>query len=169
MLARLSFVDDVKSYRAIEKYTKLLDDELHDWAMLVFQQSRILIETSLTNDKKIFIASGMGGIDNKIRFLGIFKSNGRKKFENWQKNIIEKELLFTLPQYEIIVEEINVYETFVSFLCLVPINVSTKKMFRKVLNDCNEIGDFLSEKIFVTNMKKLSKNEISELIYKKNI
>ena len=164
--ARLSFVDDVKAFRALEKFADIENNELHDWAVLTLQQSRILIETALTDESRIYISSGMGGVGNKLRFFCIFTTLNKTKFIDLQKSIVEKEINYTLPLYDGVVEEIIFYDTYVSFTSLIPINISLKDVLNTVVDDCNILGEFLSESIFVTNVKKLNKEEIEELINK---
>ncbi len=167
LLVRLSFEDDVKAFRALEKFAEIDDnEELHDWGVLTLQQSRILIETALTDENRIYISSGMGGVGNKLRFFSIFSTLNKTVFNDLQKTIVEKEINYTLPTHEGVVEEVIFYDTYVTFTSLIPIDVSLKDVLNKVVDDCNVLGNFLSESIFVTNVKRLNEEEIDELINK---
>jgi hypothetical protein len=165
-LVQLAALDNVKSFRAIEKYCQIAEPELRDWATLAMNESRMIMESSLTNDKRVFISTGMGGMGNKLRYFCIFISKNDLPLNEFQQNLVQKELEFTLKKKKSELEEINFFESFISLTTLVPIIVPVQKILKNVIDDCNEFGNFLSEDFIISNVKKLNEEEIKDLIDK---
>ena len=59
---------DVKSYRRLERYVQSPDPELTDWAYMALMESRIMLESELSEEKQIYISTGLGGKGRKLRF-----------------------------------------------------------------------------------------------------
>ena len=49
---------------------------------------------------------------------------------------------------------------------LIPVRADIKLTLDKVINECNQYGDFLSNVFTITNVKELTPEEISEIISK---
>ena len=58
---------DVKSYRRLERYVQSPDPELTDWAYMALMESRIMLESELSEEKQIYISTGLGGKGRKLR------------------------------------------------------------------------------------------------------
>ena len=163
-LVELSMSGDVKAYRMIEKYKDICDDEIKKWTILAFQKSRAHIEHELSNDVKIYISSGLGGSENKLRYFFVLTTNNKEKFTDFQKNLLKKEIDFFLNKNESIAEKITFYDYFVSILCLVPLQISPDAILSGILNETKEFGNFLSDEIIATNTEIFSEEKIIKLI-----
>lgn len=163
-LVELSMSGDVKAYRMIEKYKDICDDEIKKWTILAFQKSRAHIEHELSNDDKIYISSGLGGSENKLRYFFVLTTNNKEKFTDFQKNLLKKEIDFFLNKNESIAEKITFYDYFVSILCLVPLQISPDAILSGILNETKEFGNFLSDEIIATNTEIFSEEKIIKLI-----
>ena len=162
ILLRLASVDSVEAYRAIEHFIPVADEEVKDWAVLALQESRSMIESSLLNESQIIISTGLGGKGKKLRYFTVLSSVDKNEFSDLQKKLIEKELSFTLKKNDGELEKITFNEHYASVLSLVPIMVSVKKIMKSVIDECNQIGNFISEKYIVTNVKEFNLEEIKE-------
>ena len=67
---------DVKSYRRLERYVQSPDPELTDWAYMALMESRIMLESELSEEKQIYISTGLGGKGRKLRFYLLLQTNG---------------------------------------------------------------------------------------------
>ncbi len=150
-LVQLASIDNIEAYRTIEKYKKNNDEELKAWTSLALQESRMLIESSLLNEKQIIISTGLGGKDKKLRYFSALKSSNDKTFSNLQRRLIKKEFEFVLKNQAGVIEEIEFDEGFVTIVVLVPIKTSVKIVVESVINECNQIGNFLNTKFILTN------------------
>ncbi|NJM15294.1 MAG: hypothetical protein HC896_07880 [Bacteroidales bacterium] len=73
----LASVEEIEAFRTIEKYLKQSNSGLlYDWAVLAYQESRMLIESKLLDENQVFISTGLGGKDGKLRYFIVLLSRG---------------------------------------------------------------------------------------------
>ena len=164
-LAFLATSGDVKAFRAIEEYNRT---HSNDWAAMALLQAKIMLQSVFSDEKQIFISTGLGGKDDKLRFYAFFKSRARKHFSDFQKKLIEKEILYSLQNYQGILEEINIQENYFTLLFLINIQVNIKNMLDDAINECNQYGDFINKGFIITNVKVFSKEEIQNELSKRD-
>ncbi|MCF8226657.1 MAG: hypothetical protein K9J30_12335 [Bacteroidales bacterium] len=167
LLARLATMEDVTAYRAIESYMNNPDEELRDWGLLALQESRMHIESHLLEENQVFISTGLGGRGNRLRYFVVLIGRDRTDLSAFEKQIIEKEFSFCINNYEGEVEEFKSSGYLATFLLLLPIQHSVNKVFLQGIKECNQFGDFLTDDCIVTNVRKLSFEEITGFIEKK--
>ena len=93
-LTRLAISHNIKAYRALEKYVQSPDSKLKDWAHLALMESRITLESELSEEKQIYISTGLGGKNEKLRFFVLLQAADKKPFEAYQRQVIEREFAF---------------------------------------------------------------------------
>jgi len=160
ILVKLANLDDVEAFRAIENYTNYADVDLKDWAALALQESRMTIESSLLDENQVIISTGLGGKGKKLRYFAVLATKETQEFSELQKRLVTKELEFALRKQEGEIETIDFTDNYCTFLSIVPLNVSIKELIRLSIEECNQIGDFISERFILTNVKVLSIEEI---------
>lgn len=163
-ICQLASVEDVRAYRLLEKYEKNIDEELEVWMMLALQESRMLLESSLLDEQKIFISTGLGGKNDKLRYFVVFLSNSNTGFSKLEKEIMVKEVNYRFEKYNAELEECNIHNGYFMFSCLIPLNVDLTELFNDALEEINELGSFVHEHFIVTNVKKLSVPEVDDFI-----
>ncbi len=163
-LVQLSLSGDVKAYRIIENFKEKCSDELKKWAILAFQKSRAHMEHELSNDEKIYISSGLGGYGNKLRYFFVMSSDNKVKFTDFQKDLLIKEIEFSLTKNDSIAEKITFNAYFVSIVCLVPLQISLDAILKSILAETQAFGNFLSDEIIATNTEIFSEEKIIQLI-----
>jgi len=167
LLARLATITDVKAFRAIESYVCEPDEGLRDWGRLALQESRMHLESHFLEESQVFISTGLGGKDNKLRYFVVLISRARKEFTDFQKKIMGEEFPYVMQKYEAEVEEYEVSGYLATFLLLLPIQYAVKEVFTEGISECNQYGDFLRETCIVTNVKKLTFEEVEDFIEQK--
>lgn len=167
LLAKLAGIDDVKAFRAIEKYAEIGDDELHDWTVLSLRYSRMLIESSLLDENQIFITTGLGAKGTKLRYFIALVSQDRKEFTEVQKKIIRSEFEFSLNKVHGELETIKYDGGLASIISLIPLEISVFSMLQDIVEECNQLGSFLQNNYIVTNVKVLSKQEVEDIFKNK--
>lgn len=167
LLARLATMENVLAYRAIEAYSKEPDDMLKDWALLALQESKMHLESHLLEENQVFISTGLGGKNNKLRYFVVLIARNNTDFSDFQKKIIQNEFSFVMNQYDVDIEEFNASGYLATFVLCLPIQHAVKDVFTEGIQECNLFGDFLRENCIVTNVKKLSFQEIVDFIEKK--
>lgn len=160
LFIELASLESIIAYRTIEKYLKKPETNfMKDWATLAFQESRMLIESKLLDENQIFISTGLGGKNGKLRYFIVFLSK-KKTFSKLEKKVIKDELLFRFKKNNSELEELNFSKKYTSILAVVPLNVSVKKLFEDIIDECNQFGDFINKDFIITNVRKLSFEEV---------
>lgn len=167
ILARLATTDDVRAFRAIEAYMDNPDEQLRDWGTLALQESKMHIEGHLLEENQIFISTGLGGKNGKLRYFVVLIARGRRNLSEFQLDIIQKEFPYILKAFNAEVEEFNSEGYLATIQLIIPIQHSVKKIFTRAIRECNQYGDFLRESCIVTNVKKLSFDEVTGFIEQK--
>ncbi|MEA3317842.1 MAG: hypothetical protein U9R54_07785 [Bacteroidota bacterium] len=167
IFAELSQCVEVEAYRVIEKYVKNNTDNLNEWAKLALQQCRMNLESDLLDEKQVFISTGLGGKENALRYFSVFFNKEQIPFSKTQKRILKTEIDYTFNNSNCTIEELNIEDTYVSLLVLIPLKADIKEIFDASLVEINKMGNFLSENYIITNVKKLNEKEILKAIEKK--
>lgn len=166
LLAELASVEEVESFRCIEKYLENPDPELRDWAILAMQESRMLIESKLLDQNQVFISTGLGGKGTKLRYFIVLISNEGIDFSETQKKVVKNEFESTLKKYNVEIEELQFFKNFSTLMVMIPIEIPIKDVFKEAIGESNQFGNFLKINFIVTNVKRLSIEEITNFIDK---
>ena len=166
ILSALAVSKEVKAFRMLQEYVQKADKELIDWAHMALMESRVMLESELTDEKQIYISSGLGGKGNKMRFYILLLSAKGKQFVDYQKQVIEREFAFALQKDDCEIEELSIKTNYVELSILAPIQKNIKRYIKNIVSECNQYGDFIANTITITNVKKLAENEIAQIIKK---
>ena len=165
LLVLLASQDRVEAFRVIEKYTKQPDPELRDWSILAFQESRMVIQSSLMDEQQVYISTGLGGKGQKLRYFVVFIGNTHvEKYTKTQQKLIKTELEFAIQKIDGDLEEINFEDNLAVAVLLLPVKSDIQAVFSNVINECNQYGDFIRQDIIITNVKRMSFQEIKDFI-----
>jgi len=166
ILTSIANIDDVKAFRTLEKYVGISDGELKQWAILALQESRMLIQSSLLDEQQVFISTGLGGKGKKLRYYVVFINREENSILNsTQQKLLKNELKFELNANEGEFESMDFLEGFSTSLVMLPLQSDIKIVFRNVIDECNQYGNFLNEDMIVTNVKIMSRSEILQLLH----
>lgn len=165
-LTMLATTNEVKAYRMLEEYVQEPDPEVADWAYMALMESRIGLESELSDEKQIYISTGLGGKGEKLRFYVLMVANKGIPFKTYQHDIIEREFPYLLRSSDCEIERLTIGEKYIELLFLVPVRADIKMILDQVINECNQYGDFISSVFTVTNVKELSEEEIQEVLVK---
>jgi hypothetical protein len=164
ILARLATIDRVECYRFIESFARTAGDSLRDWALLALNESRMHLESKLLDENQVFISTGLGGKNAKLRYFVVLVSRSNVDLTPLQQRVITNEFDYILGRHEAEVEEISFSEYLATVLLLLPMDQSLKAVFQEAIDECNKYGDFLKEDFIVTNVKTLSFEEIKNFL-----
>ena len=166
VLQKLSMTDSIESFRAIEAFRKNPPEELRDWVVLALQQSQMIIQSSLLEEQQVFISTGLGGKNDKLRYFLIFPYASLLEINDIQKEVLEKELGFFLEQYDGELEEIEFQNGYATAFGLIPLSMPASEMIKDVLTECNQYGHYLTDDVIITNIKKFNHEEILAILKK---
>jgi hypothetical protein len=164
ILSALAISNDVRAYRLLEEYVQHPDPEVKDWAYMALMESRISLESELLEEKQIYISTGLGGRGEKLRFYILLLASGDEPFQAYQRQTLEREFAYYLPTEACEIERLTIYDLYVELLLLIPVKKDIKAILDRVVTECNQYGNFVSDMITITNTKELSANEIAEII-----
>ena len=165
ILSVIAGMDDIAAFRTIERFIQYEKGELKQWGILAYQESRMLIQSSLLDEQQVFISTGLGGKGQSLRYFAVFiNREGDKVLDKTQKKLLKNELIFEIEKSEGEFENIRFIEGFSTVKVLLPIKANIKQVFRDVIDECNQYGNFLEEDMIVTNVKELTREEIIEVL-----
>lgn len=168
LLVLLASQEKVEAFRAIEKYAKNPDPDLKPWSILALQESRMVIQSSLMDEQQVYISTGLGGKGQNLRYFVVFIGNDNvDEYSGVQKKLIHDELEFSLKRHEGILEEITFDKELAEALLLLPVKSDIQDVFSSVINECNEYGNFVRQDIIITNVKRMTTEEIRDFIDRK--
>jgi len=166
-LVCLAITPEVKAYRILERYAGAAHGDIRSWAILAFQESRVHLQSTLGDHPHALISSGMGGEGHRLRYFVVIQPAAMPEFSVMQQEVLEKELDFSLRKADSLLEDIVYYNGFSCLTVLIPLKISLPDLFNEVIESCNLFGSFLSEKMIITNVKKLEEAEVRSILSKK--
>lgn len=167
LLTLLATFSDVKAFRAIEAFQANAAPDIHAWAVLAYQESRMMLSADLLGNIPIIIATGLGGKNGKLRYCLGFCSR-QQPFTPFQIQIVRSECTFSFGELGIELEYFGWEERAVSLTLLIPIELDIRHIFYQTIQNINLFGDFLMETFIITNMRKISLHQINKEVDKMN-
>jgi hypothetical protein len=164
ILILLAHLGTAESCRILEKYLKISEGNLRDWALLSLKECRMFLESVLLKEEGGFISTGLGGKDNKLRYYFIVSSKGGLPFLETHRNTLQRGFEKTSHKYEFEIEEINFETTYAVIGILIPMDVAVGEVIEEGISECNKTGEFLFLHYYVTNVKKPTHEEISKYL-----
>jgi hypothetical protein len=164
ILVALASSAEVEAFRTIERFLKNPDTGLKDWAILALQESRMLLQSSLLDEQQVFISTGLGGKGRSLRYFVVFLNKEGAGLTKMQQKLLRDELSYTIEKNEGELEEFDVMLDFTTAMVILPLKAQLKDIFRAIIDECNQYGDFLDEDMVITNVKKLNTTEIVEIL-----
>jgi hypothetical protein len=162
-LSFLAVSGDVKAYRAIESYHKNHRD---DWSSMSLMQAKITLESEFSDEKQIFISTGLGGKGEQLRFFAFFKSNHLKNFSPYQRDLINKEIPYYIQKQGGALENIEIADNYFTLVFLIDIQANIKIVLEQAIIECNQYGDFIDKGFIITNVKIFSEEDIQRELQK---
>jgi len=168
ILARLATIEKVECYRIIESFVKEGEESLQKWALLSLNESRLQLESKIMDENQVFISTGLGGRDQKLRYFVVLMTRTRSDLTPTHQMVIQNEFEYILRKFGAEVEEVNFSGYLSTITLLLPMNYSLRTVFNEAIQECNRYGDFLNDDFIVTNVKTLSFQEIKEFLERKS-
>lgn len=165
LLVLLASQEKVEAFRTVEKYAKNPDPELREWSILALQESRMVLQSSLLDEQQVFISTGLGGRGQKLRYFIVFVGKEDVvEFTAIQRRLIQTELEFAIQENNGEIEEINFFANLAITVLLLPVKSDIQKVFSNMVNECNQYGDFIRPDIIITNVKRMTVEEVQQFI-----
>ncbi len=166
LLVKLASIDKPEAYRVLERFSPSAPADIKDWAVMATQESRMLLESQLLDEQQVFISTGLGGKDGKLRYYVVAFPEQTESFTASQQKLIESEFEYSLKQSNAEIESLEFTPEHVCIMALVPLSVQVRLPFKKAIDECNSLGRFIKDAFIITNVKKLTDDEIKEIVSK---
>ena len=164
ILVLLAHLGTIEACRQIENYCNSPDNDLKHWSLLSLQECRMFLEGSIMDESMGYIASGLGGLGNRMRYYFFVLPLIGASFTQIQKDVIKSEFETICNVLNSIVENINFSDIYVGFTVLVPVDVAVGTLIDSGIKRCNELGEFVFEHYYVGNVNIPDQKEILEII-----
>jgi hypothetical protein len=154
MLALLAHTGKVTSIRIIERFLEEGDSELRDWAKLSLQECQLVVGNILFSDEDMgIIMSGLGGENNRLRYFLAICSKPKTQYTSIDRTLIVDNFVEICRQYNVILEDIQIQQMYVTLKVLVPLDVAVGMIIEYGISQCNRKRILLDENYYVTNVK----------------
>lgn len=163
-LSMLAHMGTVVAFRQIEQYSKSSDIELKQWTRLALRECKMFLENSLDDDNNGLIISGMGGLGERLRYYFLILPLIEKTFTSLHKDIIRDEFSIVCQDFNSIIETFHYSDNYVGITILMPLDVAIGTVIDTGIKMCNELGAFVLEYYYVTNMDIPNESEIPDII-----
>ncbi|MFH1250858.1 MAG: hypothetical protein V1715_07160 [bacterium] len=91
-LTILAHLGTIIAFRQIEKYYTNPDNALKQWTALALQECKMFLASALTDQSTGFISSGLGGLNNRLRYYFLILPSSDRPFSTTQKNILTRRI-----------------------------------------------------------------------------
>ncbi len=100
ILARLATIEKVECYRAIESFVKDGEESLQKWALLSLNESRMQLVSKIMDENQVFISTGLGGKDQKLRYFVVVMTRTRTDLTPTHQMVIKNEFEYILRKFD---------------------------------------------------------------------
>ncbi len=164
ILTLFAISSSVAAYRRLEHYVRVAAPEVQDWAYMALMEGRIILESELSDEKQIYISTGLGGKGQKLRFYMLFPAAEGMAFEGFRRGVIEREFSFALQHAGWDIERLTIHPDYAELVTLMPLRTNPKALLDSIISECNQYGNFMAKTYTLTNVKEMSEEEIRATI-----
>ena len=164
ILILLAHLGTMESAKIIERYLRVSEKDLKDWAVLSLKECRVFLESVLLKEEGGFVSTGLGGKDNKLRYYFIVSTREGLTLTGSERENLQEAFKGSSDEYDSEIEEINIGANYAMVGILVPMHVAVGAVIEEGIRRCNRMGEILFVDYYVTNVKKPTKGEISRYL-----
>ncbi|MDR1021763.1 MAG: hypothetical protein LBL94_00565 [Prevotellaceae bacterium] len=166
MLAWLSSSEEVDMLRELEQYEKNCPDDVKGFVSMCVYQCRTNLESALLGEHHAVVASGMGGEGNKVRYFAALITLSGEAWNTTEQHLLREELKLASKALDAVVEQLEFSGKYAKMLILAPITLSPVAVIHSAKDASNALGDFISPQEVVTNVARLSDEELDGILKK---
>ena len=163
IIVRLAQLGTVKAYRLLERYLGQADGEFKHWGRAGIRHCQMLLEGSLSDKSVGRISTGLGGKDNRLRYIlivGLLKPASLPE----QKRLIEEAFHQTCQHHHSAAEGFKFTISYVQVSLLVSMDIPVGQVIDESIQAINERAPCLHERYFVTNVNQPTEEEVQQYL-----
>ncbi|WP_243345645.1 hypothetical protein [Parabacteroides sp. FAFU027] len=163
-LAILAHSGKVSAHQHLKKYAENPEQELEEWAKLALGESVLFLRMELGVEDEDFVYTGIGKNNDQLKFcFMILPREEDQHFKNWQNIYIETEANDIARELGCELEWYEAKDDFFMFSILMPTTISVASFIEKVIETCNQMGNFILEDYYC-GCEKPDDSETSEIM-----
>lgn len=163
LLVEIASTGELEAFRFLEKYLADCDEDIRKWALLACQQCQMFLESSLMDESTIYVASGLGGKEHRLRYIFVLAGIEKNEFSDFQKKVISNETDYYLKKSDSLNENLQFEANYAICTALVPLSEDVVALVESIIAEVNQYGNFVSPSIFITNEKPVDKNILDKM------
>lgn len=163
LLVEIASTGELEAFRFLEKYLADCDEDIRKWALLACQQCQMFLESSLMDESTIYVASGLGGKEHRLRYIFVLAGIEKFEFSDFQKKVISNETDYYLKKCDSMSENLQFEANYAICTALVPLSEDVVALVESIIAEVNQYGNFVSPSIFITNEKPVDKNILDKM------
>lgn len=109
-----------------------------------------------------------GGQGLLLRYFCVFFYRVPGDLPSFQQNTLKNEAETAINNAQGCIESTEFKGNYAVMLLLLPLKTELQPLFAGIIDECNQYGNFLHENMIITNVKKLTDEEIMHLLHAKN-
>lgn len=164
LLTVLSSIKLPKAHEVLKEFINYGDSSLRSWARMADMGCRMNLIEDFTGDNLIFVASGLGGEDDSIRYSLVLLDAKQSPFSDFEKSLIEKECRYQLECRSGKLNELDVQDRYVRMVFLMPITESPRYFLNALLNSINEFQTIVQCPDAISNNVYFTRENAYELL-----
>ena len=103
-----------------------------------------------------------------LRYFCVFFYRVPGDLPSFQQNTLKNEAETAINNAQGCIESTEFKGNYAVMLLLLPLKTELQPLFAGIIDECNQYGNFLHENMIITNVKKLTDEEIMHLLHAKN-
>lgn len=155
LFVQISMLGLVEVYRLLEGLESNFPRLFKDWIHAAQMQCRVQIENQLMDEPVGFIATALGGRDNKIRYY--FAVSSLQPLDAGRARFLTQEYESHAAEFGVEIEDAEVGEKYVLYRVLVPYDAMISDFIGTGIDHC----DFMHTEFLVTNLHKPSEEDLT--------
>jgi hypothetical protein len=163
IIAILSQMGTVKTYRMIERHVEQSEGELGNWSRVGLRHCQMLLESSLSDKNVGLISAGLGGKENMLRYVvvvGFLKPD----LHSEQKRIIEESFQYICSHNSSKTEAFDFKSSYIKVSLLVSMDIAVGSVIEESIQLVNEKISCLYDGYFVTNVNQPTEKDIQNYL-----
>lgn len=159
LVVRIAEQGSVEAFRLLEQTQPELEGAAQTWLRMAMLHCRMRLENELMDEPVGFIATGLGGKGDKIRYYFAVRPKN-KHFEEGQGRWVEQEYIHAAKEMEAEIESCAIHDQYVAFVVLLAWRVPVLDLIARGIDAC----DFLDSLFWVTNVAEPTAAELQQWI-----
>ena len=144
LLTVLSSIKLPRVFEVLKDFIDYGDRSLREWATMARMGCRLNLIEDFTGDNMIFVASGLGGDGDLIRYNLVLLNCLDRPFSDFERGMIDKECRYHLDRFSGKMDSLEITDQYARLVFLLPVVKSPGRFLNDLLASINEFHSLVS-------------------------